>query len=295
MKLQHLRFLTAVVDYGGVIRAAERLHLSQPTITIGLKALEQYLGKPIFDRSTKSNRPLKLTPAGQRFYQHAIDILRQCDLARSTFTDSATEKSQIRLGVIDTLPQHVIASVIMEVRQKSQNIKIEIWEGTPEKVSKWLLQGRVDLAWTNVNDLSPDSIALWREPLVAVVSPSHNLANVHLDSIALRDLENIPFIHRTRCELDAVGRAQLKAANVKLKVIVRAEREDFAFQFIRDGESFTFSPRSLVPEDLVSIKVSDFKVRRVIGLQWKDGFDSLVKNVFIEAAQSVSLQFHNYS
>jgi DNA-binding transcriptional LysR family regulator len=294
MKLQHLRFLTAVVDYGGVIKASERLHLSQPTITTGLKVLEQDLGKPIFDRSEKSNRPLKLTPDGRRFYQDAIAILRQCDVARANFVDAAQMQNKIRMGIIDTLPQSVITNVVREVRHKLPEVQIEIWEGSSDRVAKWLSQSRVDLAWTNVNDLSPNAIALWREPLVAVMHPSYKINNNHhVSSISLRDLENLPFIHRSRCELDAVGRAELKAAGVKLKVKIRAEREDFTFQLIRDGEGFTFAPRSLVPDDLIFIKVLDFTVRRVIGLQWQEDVDSMIKGVLIEAAQKSSLKFQS--
>ncbi len=288
MKIQHLRFLTAVVDYGGVIKASERLHLSQPTITIGLKALEQNLGKPIFDRSEKTNRPLKLTPDGRRFYQHAIEILRQCDIARANFIEAATEKNQMRIGIIDTLPQTVIANVIREVRQKLPDVEIEIWEGSPEQLAKWLTQNKIDFAWTNVNDLTPNAITLWREPIVAVMPPNHVVSNSHADSIALRDLEKIPFIFRSRCELDAVGRAELKAAGIRLMVKVRAEREDFAFQLVRDGEGFTFAPRSLVPDDLAFIRVLDFTVRRVIGLQWQEGSDSFLKGVLVEAAEKSS-------
>ncbi|MDD4913080.1 MAG: LysR family transcriptional regulator [Sideroxydans sp.] len=291
MKIQHLRFLTAVVDYGGVIKASERLHLSQPTITIGLKALEQNLGKPIFDRSEKTNRPLKLTPDGRRFYQHAIEILRQCDIARANFIEAATEKNQMRIGIIDTLPQKVINNVIREVRQKLPDVEIEIWEGSPEQISKWLTQNKIDFAWTNVNDLTPNAITLWREPIVAVMPPNHVVINSHADSIALRDLEKIPFIFRSRCELDAVGRAELKTAGIRLKVKVRAEREDFAFQLVRDGEGFTFAPRSLVPDDLAFIRVLDFTVRRVIGLQWQESADSFLKGVLVEAAEKSSKQF----
>lgn len=295
MKLQHLRFLTAVVDYGGVIKAAERLHLSQPTITTGLKMLEQDLGKQIFDRSEKSNRPLKLTPDGRMFYHHAIEILRQCDVARANFINVTTNINQIRVGVIDTLPQEAITSLIKEVRYKLPDVKIEIWEASPDRIAKWLLQSRIDVAWTNVNDLSPNSIALWREPLVAVMHPSHRIIKSQISSVPLRDLENIPFIHRSRCELDAVGRAELKAAGVKLKVKVRADREDFAFQMIRDGEGFTFAPRSLVPNDLASINVLDFTVRRVIGLQWQDNFDSLLKSVIVDAAQKSTSKFSQFN
>jgi len=291
MKLQHLRFLTAVVDYGGVIKAAERLHLSQPTITSGLKALEQNLGKLIFDRSEKANRPLKLTPAGRRFYLDAIEILKQCEVARANFIDPIAEKSRICVGVIDTLPQQTIISVIREIRQQFPNLQIEIWEGTPDRIATLLLQGRLDFAWTNVSELSPGAVTLWREPVVAVVSKDHALASVYPAPISVRDLEDIPFIFRLSCELDAVGRAQLKAARSTLKVKARATRDDFAFQLVRDGEGFTFSPGSLVPEDLLSIKVPDFIVHRVIGLQWRENFDPMLKAVITEATLNASLIF----
>lgn len=291
MKLQHLRFLTAVVDYGGVIKAAERLHLSQPTITSGLKTLEKNLGKLIFDRSEKSNRPLKLTPAGRRFYLDAIEILRQCEAARSNFIDPISEKHRICLGVIDTLPQHTVISVIREIRQQFPNVQIEIWEGSPDRIAALLLQGRLDFAWTNVSDLSPDALTLWREPVVAVVPRGHPLADFYPAPVSVRDLEETPFIFRLSCELDAVGRAQLKAARATLKVKARATRDNFAFQLVRDGEGFTFSPRSLVPEDLISISVSDFIVHRVIGLQWRENFDPMLKAVITEAALNASLKF----
>ena len=102
MKIQHLRFLAAVVEYGGVIKAAERLHLSQPSVSAGLKALEQTLGRPLFDRSIPANRPLRLTPAGRRFYRHAQEILRQCDAARADFLGEAGEQRRIRVGVLNT-------------------------------------------------------------------------------------------------------------------------------------------------------------------------------------------------
>ncbi|WP_081908878.1 LysR family transcriptional regulator [Ferriphaselus sp. R-1] len=288
MKLQHLRFLTAVVDHGGVIRAAERLHLSQPTLTSGLKALEQSLGKPIFDRTEKTSRPLRLTPAGRRFYSDAIEILRQCDSARASFIDSTSEKSRICIGVIDTLPQLSVIKVMQGIRQRLPNIQIELREGTPDRIASLLAQGRIDLAWTNISDLSPDAVQLWREPVVAVVSRDHPLANGSPASIALRDIENVPFIFRLSCELDAVGRAQLKVARASLKVMFRAERDDFAFQLVRAGEGFTFSPRSLVPEDLATLNVSDFIVHRVIGLQWQEGLDVMHRAVVTEAAQNVT-------
>ncbi|MBI3897415.1 MAG: LysR family transcriptional regulator [Gammaproteobacteria bacterium] len=273
MKIQHLRFLTAVVDYGGVNKAATRLHLSQPAISAGLKALESELGRSLFDRSTPANRPLRLTPAGRRFYRSALDILKQCDAARADIVGLPDEPRRLRFGVIDTLAQSTIVSLLRRFGKQQPDIVLELWEGSAERVAGWLAQRRVDIACTNVNDLTPNTQVLWREPLVAVVAPRHPFAKVRGRVIAIRDFDRQSFVHRSRCELDLVGRAQLRAAGVTLRVSVRAEREQLAFQLIRSGKHFTLAPKSLVPDDLVAVTVSDLTVARTIGIQWHEKLD----------------------
>ena len=289
MKIQHLRFLTAVVDYGGVIKAAERLHLSQPSISAGLKALERELGRPLFDRSAHANRPLRLTPAGRRFHRNALGILRQCDAARADLRGETDEHRRLRIGVLDTLPQEAIANLFRILSKREPNVQMELWEGAADRVAGWLAQERVDIAWTNVNDLTPNARVLWREPLVAAVAANHPFAKVR-GHIAIRDLENQPFVHRSRCELDAVGRAQLKAAGVTLRVTVRAEREDLAFRLIRNGGGITLAPKSLVPNGLVAVAVSGLSVARVVGLQWRENVDPILLATVTEAAaEAVSM------
>ena len=287
MKIQQLRFLTAVVDYGGVIKAAERLHLSQPSISAGLKALEQELGRPLFDRSAQAKRSLRLTSAGRRFYRNAVEILRQCDAARADFLGETDEQQRVRIGVLDTLPQEAIVALLGVLRKREPNVRIDLWEGSAERVAGWLAQERVDLAWTNVSDLAPNARVLWREPLVAVVAPNHPLAK-RRGQIAIRELENQPFVHRSRCELDAVGRAQLKAARVSLRVTARAEREDLAFRLIRSEKGITLAPKSLVPADLVGVTVSGLTVARVIGLQWREKFDPMLLAAVVDAAEEAA-------
>lgn len=286
MKIQHLRFLAAVVEYGGVIKAAERLHLSQPSVSAGLKALEQTLGRPLFDRSIPANRPLRLTPAGRRFYRHAQEILRQCDAARADFLGEAGEQRRIRLGVLNTLPHEAIAALVQTVAKQALNVHLEVWEASADRVAGWLAQSRIDLAWTNVSDLVANARVLWREPLVAVVAPDHPLGQAP-GPISVRDLGTHPFVHRSSCELDAVGRAQLKAAGVTLRVTVRAERDELAFRLIRNGKGMTLAPRSLVPDDLVAVSVSGLSVARTIGLEWREDLDPMLQGLVVDAMADV--------
>jgi len=211
MKLQHLRYLVAVVEYGGVIKAAERLHVSQPSVSAGLKVLEQELSGSLFDRSQSGNRPLRLTAAGQRFYHDALDILKRCDAARTNFEGKACGQTRVRIGVLDTLAPVITAEMYKLLEQRDAQTQFDLWEGSANRIAGWLAQDRVALNLTNVNDLMPEARVLWREPLVAAFSPNHPLSHLGR-TLSIRDLADLPFVHRSRCELDPVGRAQLKAA-----------------------------------------------------------------------------------
>lgn len=282
MKIQHLRFLVAVVDYGGVIKAAERLHLSQPSISSGLKALEEKLGGALFDRSGPANRPLRLTPAGRRFYRRALDILNQCESARTEFAGEPAGGAQVRLGILDTLPQGAVADTIRQFEANEPETRLELWEGSASRVTGWFGQERLDVVWSNVGDLTPHARVLWREPLVAVMAPDHVYAQ-SAGAIAIRDLAKVPFVHRSNCELDTLGRTRLKAAGVKLDVQVRAEREELAFQFVRSGKGITLAPKSLVPSDLATLTVSGLDIERSIGLQWRENTPSQVISALLMA------------
>jgi DNA-binding transcriptional LysR family regulator len=178
--------------------------------------------------------------------------------------------------------------------KREPNMQIDLWEGSADRVAGWFAQERVDVAWTNVNDLTPNSRVLWREPLVAVVAPNHSFAKVR-GHIAIRDLENQPFVHRSRCELDAIGRTQLRSAGVTLRVTARAEREDLAFRMIRSGKVITLAPKSLVPDDLVAVMVSGLTVVRSIGLQWREKLDPMLLAIFADAAEEAALMMQSLS
>lgn len=259
----------AVVEYGGVSKAAERLHLSQPSISAGLKALEEELGGTLFDRGGPANRPLRLTPAGQRFYRRAQEILSQCEAARLAFSGGSIGGKGLRLGLLDTLPRDVVADALARFAAQEPDTRLESWEGTAGGMERWFAQDRLDAVWGNIGDLTPHSRVLWREPLLAVVAAGHAYARP-AGTIALGDLARVPFVHRSNCELDALGRARLKAARVKLDVLARVEREELAFQLVRHGKAITLAPRSLVPADLVTLPVSGLDIERSIGLRWRE-------------------------
>lgn len=266
--IQQLRFLVAVVDHGGVNKAAERLHISQPSISAGIKMLEQSLGLSLLERS-QGSRHLSLTPAGQRFYRDAVDILGRCEAAHAGVAGEMSVKRKVRIGVLDTLSRALIMKVVQEVAGRDAGLKVEWWEGANTKLAGWFAQGRVDMLWGNIDGLASTARIMRREPLLAVAAPNHPLAAVE-GRITMRDLGAYHFVHRSRCELDPVGRIKLRAGAIKLDVRVRAEREELAFEFVRSGGFITLAPASLIPDDLLGLSVTGLDVERNIGLQWQE-------------------------
>jgi DNA-binding transcriptional LysR family regulator len=78
VSLAQIRYFVAVAEEGHVGRAAERLHVAQPPVSRQIRALEHELGTPLF---TRTPRGMTLMPSGQRFLQHARDILATIDRA----------------------------------------------------------------------------------------------------------------------------------------------------------------------------------------------------------------------
>lgn len=274
MKIQHLKAFTAIVKHGGVIRAAEQLHVTQPALSASLKALEADLGCTLFDRS-RGNRRIRLTASGQRFHARALAILHECEVARAELRGEERPTERLRLGVLDTLPKEWVKIFLANLREDSRSARqaIEIWEGSAERLAGWFGQERLDAALTAVAEKGADTRVLWREPFVAVVSPAHAFAGRARRAIAIRELAGEPFVFRSNCELSPVGEAQLRASGITLRTVVRAEREELAFDSVEQGYGVTLAPRSIVPARLVALNVSGFSLARTIGLHWRPGLD----------------------
>lgn len=264
MKMQHLRYFTAVVDHGGVIRAAERLHVTQPTVSAGLKALEEDLGCALFERA---GARLRLTPAGVRFHRRSEEILRQCDLARAEVQGTG-ELPALRLGMLNTLAERMVADLAAALAVQPGRAAVSYRVGTADRVAAWLKQGRIDAALTVHEGEAPAGQVrvLHREPFVCLTAPAHRFAVA--SAVRVEDLVGEPFVVRAHCEGQRAARARLRAQRVAMTVAAVADSDGAALALVRAGVGVTLAPRSLQGEGLCAVEVADLDLERCLALHW---------------------------
>jgi len=285
MKVQHLRYFTAVVDCGSVTSAARRLNVSQPTLSHGIKALEQELGEALFDRVGGRRRVLPTTKA-LAFYERAREILQQCDSASQEFRSGVARPSIRRLGVMRTLAADMVSGVITWLARDRSDQEWQTREGAPEELARWLRRGRIDMAWTTINEKTRNARVLWREPFVALVPEGHRFAGSRR-KITLRDLDKESLVLRASCELK-IGR--LRDAGINLRIAARVERDDLALRLVAQGLGITIAPRSLATEKVVAVQIVDLRLERAIGLRWQPDLPREIVRTVLDGVSSLGLK-----
>src|SRR4051812_29047493 len=115
MEIRHLRSFLAVAEHLHFGRAAEEIHLSQPAISVQIRALEEALDAPLFVRN---RRRTTLTAAGELFQEDARDILARLEVAR--LRAQRADHGQvgiIRIGIISTAAALLLPPVLLEFRK----------------------------------------------------------------------------------------------------------------------------------------------------------------------------------
>lgn len=196
MEFRQLQYVLQIAQERNFSRAAEKLHIAQPSLSQQLSKLEKELGVLLFQRNTSS---VELTYAGARFVEQAEAILAAAELLRQEMEDI----SQLRSGrvVVGSMPitgAHLLPHVLPLFKSKYPAIEIALLEDSSMNLEKLTAGGQTDLSLLSL-PLAADGLdyeELGREPIDLAVPPGHPLAGraVSGKATALRELESEPFI-----------------------------------------------------------------------------------------------------
>ncbi|MFB7874005.1 transcriptional regulator CynR [Nocardia sp. NPDC056064] len=176
MELRHVRYLLAVAEHGNFTRAAEALHISQPTLSQQIKQLERLLGAQLLDRT---GRTVRLTDAGLVYTEHARNALR--DLAageRAVHDVQDLHRGHLRVAMTPTITAYLVGPLLDRFHRAHPGITVTITETTQDRLEADLLADTVDLgiAFSGAHAPGIDHTALGTESLSLVVGGGHALA-----------------------------------------------------------------------------------------------------------------------
>lgn len=144
MELRVLKYFIAVAREESMTRAADILHVTQPTLSKQIKDLEDEIGKKLFNRT---NYAIKLTAEGEILYKRALDIV---NLADDTVEElkAMTEATggNVNIGAAETDSIKYLARIIKQLQQECAGIIVSIYSGDSESVEYKLDKGQLDFA-----------------------------------------------------------------------------------------------------------------------------------------------------
>jgi DNA-binding transcriptional LysR family regulator len=193
MELRHLRYFVTVAEELHFGRAAARLHLSQPPLSMQIKALEEELGTRLLART---QRKVELTAAGAVFLKEARDILARVEQAATMARRAARgETGELAVGFVTIADYNVLPTALSAFRARNPGIALSLREATTDVQLRDLAEERLDVGFvlSPVNDERLALLPLLREPLVAALPQQHALASGR-GPLALHRLSDAPFI-----------------------------------------------------------------------------------------------------
>lgn len=232
-------------------RTAERLFLAQPTVTVHIRQLEQYVGYPLFERH---GRKVRLTAAGERFRIHANRILEAHDEALS---DIARWKmgydDRLDLLISPLCAEIILPPVLKKYTTLFPNVEIRIYTTLSPSVGPGIAAGRSHLGISRVPSQHPDTDTskLLDDPVIFVAP-----GTVHPETVTYRDLlMEHPLLTKNHPEYWEDIMYQLNGLQVPMRPMT-VSQVHITRNLIINGLGVSFLPLSAVKEEILSGKLS---------------------------------------
>jgi DNA-binding transcriptional LysR family regulator len=254
MKLNQLEIFCNIIETGSFSRAAEALHLSQPTLTEHIKSLEDYLGTLLLDRLGREVLPTK---AGKILYDYAQKILKLKKEAEQTLWSLKGElKGDLNIGASTIPGEYILPSLIKGFRDNFPDIRIKLSISDTKKVTDDILNNRIELGVVGavIENAKLEYHAFVNDELILIVPPRSSWGK--MKSIPLEKLKKIPFVLRengsgTRIVMEQSLRDH-GFDRSQLNVIMRLGSTTAVIQAIKSGIGCSILSRRAVQENLTN-------------------------------------------
>jgi len=243
LDIKQLQYFIAVSEQMNFSKAAERLHISQPSLSNAIKKLEHEIGSPLLDRNTRN---LQLTEAGEVLFERAKVIVKNMEVLKIEMDEVVVHgTSEITIGVMESI-KHWLPKVIANYKKEYPQMMIHLVDILGSKrVKKSLKSYKTHLIITNqlMDDPELEVKTLYEERLVAVLPLHHPLAKK--ETLSISDISAEPFIistegFQTRRDILNTFEQAGKSIDIQFEI----ERFETAVSLVRENLGITILPEN---------------------------------------------------
>jgi len=270
MNLEQLRSFVAVAQLGNFTRAAEHLHLAQPSLSRQIAALESDLGAELFRRARSGST---LTTAGESLLPLARRMLADAESVRRELAELAgLQRGRVRLGATPTLCISLVAEVLTAFHEAYPRIELHVSEKGSLRLLDELAAGELDLALITASDvLSSDrfDVTPLLEEEVVVISSAGAPPITRRGTISLEQVASLPqILFSSTYDLRSATDAAFRAAALAPTVVLEGAEMDAVLRFVERGIGVAIVPAMVLVDrpGLRSVRLADSTLNRTISL-----------------------------
>lgn len=288
MDLRQLEYAVAVADHGGFTRAAQARHVSQPTLSHGVRALEARLGVELFFRLGRTVRP---TPAGELVIDAARRVLRDvADLEAVVAASLDAEIGHLDLVALPTLAVDPLADLVGRFRTMLPGVTVRVVEPEDaETLARVVASGRAEVGLTDITTGAGGlaRIHLFRQELLAVCPPGAGAPGEPITpaQLAATALVATPRGTSTRRVLDQI----VARSGSTAKIAVEISNREAILPLVLAGAGSSLLPAPLAQRAAAqgaTVRPFTSPVTRRVGLLHRSGALSPAASAFVALAQA---------
>ena len=283
MELRQLEYFQMASRLKNITRAAERLRVSQPNITVAIKKLEAELGIQLFDRSQKQ---LSLTPEGAVFLNRIELALRNIQDAVLEVNDyKQLQKGTIKIGIPSMIGAYLFPKIFSSFQRTYSHLDVYLYEEGSMKIREQLERDELDFGIVIISDASPSLqlLPMSTNQIVACVPESHPLAEKN--SLCIQDMADTDLIMlKEGSFLRHLVLQKLKAASITPNIVLESNQIETIKGLVSSGVGIAYLLDFIV-EGTPGIKALPMSepIFVDVGLAWKkDRYISKAAQSFID-------------
>lgn len=250
MEFRELKSLVTIYEYGSFTKAAEKLYISQPAISVHIKSLEEELKFKIFKRSTKG---ITFTSKGYELYEFALKVLA----AEESFLKKVNidDDSFLKIGASSIPSAYLLPEIIKNFKEKNSHASFNIIQGDSRDIINLLDEGIIEVGFIGMECDNKNIISksFYKDEMVIITPNTKEFKNLKEDIKDIKKIFTMPFVMREEGSgtKDKVEKMldSIKVDINKLNIMARVKNQDTIINMVKNEIAVSIVSRKSIEDE----------------------------------------------